>query len=325
MEAMKLSLSGITRHLKTNFGGRGAWAAILALALVATGCGVHDAATSENSPAPGPPQDRAARQSPGAARNLDWAGATLDLIQSNLAEVVQDYKLTDTSSLNAAFQSARAKIVPLKNAVLSTEPGSENLDKAVEFTKSVAGIPQPLLDRIGDLNGKRDTYHDLTNDNPSLAGTDIGKRFDEAIQSLAAALARLTACQVDQKEVEAGEAEGAWNLQALRCDQIIEEGRDEASYLATKEDLTKSIREAGKKISLAPLDSARQQVRAAKRRQQEAALDKLKLANQINLLNLQTQLMDQNSGQLDQAGDQASASFDQAQQKIQQAIDQEGK
>lgn len=302
-----------------------AWAALVALALVVAGCGKQGAPASQNNSAPGAQSARVARLSAGAVRNLDWAGATLDIIEQNLAEAAQDNRLSDTSSVTSAFRSARAKLATLKNAAMATEPSTEDLDKAVEFTKNVAGIPQPLLDRMGDLSGKRETYHDLITDNPSLENTDIGKRFDEALRSLTAALARLTACQVEQKDLDAAEAEGAWNLQALRCDQIIEEGRDEASYLATKEDLKKSMREAGKKINLAPLDAAREQVRAAKRLQQQAALDKQKLANQIGQLNLQTQLLDQNAGELDHAGDQANAAFDQAQQKLQQAIDQEGK
>ena len=195
-------------------------------------------------------------------RNLEWAGATLDNIETNLAEVVQDNKLTDTSSLASAFQSARAKLATLKKAVMAMETDSENLAKAVDFTKNVASVPQPLLDRIGDLNGKRDAYHDLIADNASLANTDIGKRFDEAIQSLAAALVRLTASQLEQKQVDAGQAEGEWNLQALvRPDN---RGRKRQGLLYRHEGgLKKSIREAGKTVSLAPLDSARN-VRAAR-------------------------------------------------------------
>ncbi|MGD1085728.1 MAG: hypothetical protein ABSA47_13405 [Verrucomicrobiota bacterium] len=297
----------------------------MTLAILVSGCGNHAAPASENSSAAPAPPARVARHPATVARNLEWAGATLDNIEKNIADVVQDYKLADTTSLTSAFQSARAKLATLEKAATAAEPDSADLSKAVEFAKNVASVPQPLLDRIGDLDDKRDTFHNLMTDNPSLATTDIAKRFDEALQSLAAALVRLTACQVGQKELDAGEAEGGWNLQALRCDQIIEDGRDEASYIATREDLKKSIREAGKSISLAPLDSAREQVRAAKHRQQEAALAKQKLANQVSQCNLQSQLLDENAGQLDQAGDQAGAAFDQAQQKIQQAIDQEAR
>jgi hypothetical protein len=160
-------------------------------------------------------------------------------------------------------------------------------------------------------------------DNPSLTNTDIGKRFDAALDLLAGNLARLTACQLEEKRVEAGEAEGEWNLQALRCDQMIEEGRDEAAFLARKEELTKNMREAGKTVSLSPLEAARQQARAARRQQQEAALAKQKLANQVSQLNLQAQLLDENTGKLDEAADQAGAACDQAQEKIQKAIDED--
>ena len=155
--------------------------------------------------------------------------------------IVQDNKVADTTSLASGFQNARAKLATLEKAATAAEPDSADLSKAVEFAKNVASVPQPLLDRIGDLDDKRDTFHNLMTNNPSLATADIAKRFDEALQSLAAALVRLTACQVEQKELDAGEAEGGWNLQALRCDQIIEDGRDEASYLATKEDPRKAF------------------------------------------------------------------------------------
>jgi hypothetical protein len=297
---------------------------MITLGLGVAGCGKHAAPDSENSPNPGAPAAHGVRPSASVARNLEWAGATLDNIETNIAQVIQENKLAATNSPASAFESARAKLATLRKAALSTETDSDTLAKALDFTKNVAGIPQPLLDRIGDLNGKRDTYRELMNDSPSLTNTDVGKRFGEAVQSLAATLVRLTACQVEQKQIEAGDAEGGWNLQSLRCDQIIDEGRDEASYLATKEDLTKSIREAGKTVSLAPLDAAREQVRAAKRRQQEAALAKQKLANQISQLNLQNQMLDDHAGDLDQARDQAGDAFDQARQKIQQAIDDDG-
>jgi hypothetical protein len=184
---------------------------------------------------------------------------------------------------------------------------------------------QTLLDRIDDLNGKQEAFYNLINDNPSLGDTDIGKRLGEAVQTLARNLLNLMAGQLEQKEIEAGDAEGAWNLQSLRCDQIMDEGKDEAAYLATKEDLKKNMREAGKTISLTPLDLAREQVRAARRQQQDAAMTKQKLANQSNQLNVQSQLLDEKSGELDDAVDKANGALDQAQQKIQQAIDQQGR
>jgi hypothetical protein len=159
-------------------------------------------------------------------------------------------------------------------------------------------------------------------DNASLKNTDIPKRFDAALQSLAGNLAQLTACQVEEKRNEAAAAEGEWNLQSLRCDQILDEARDEAAYLDKKEDLKKSMSEAGRLINLTPLDSARDKVRAAKRRQQEAALEKLKLAGQVSQLNLQSELLDDNAGKLDEAVSQANDASDRAVDRIQEAIDQ---
>jgi len=309
--------------MRTNHGRNRTLAAILALGLAAAGCGNHEAPKAENTAPVSAPSARLSQLSAGAARNLEWAGATLDNIEKDLAGVVEKYKAADTSSLAAAFQSARAKLDNLKKSAKASPPDAGDLGAAIDFTKNAASLPEPLLDRIGDLDGKQEAYHDLMSDNPSLTNTDIGKRFEEALQLLAGDLAHLTACQLEQKRNEAGAAEGEWNLQELRCDQIIEEGRDEAAYLARREDLNKNMREAGKTISLRPLESAREQVRAAKRRQQEAALAKQKLANQISLLNLQSQLLDENAGKLGEAVDQASTACDQAQEKIQQAIDQE--
>jgi hypothetical protein len=311
--------------MKTNRSRNRALAAILTLGLAAGGCGNHGAPRSETNPAASAPAAGVGQKSASAARNLEWAEATLDKMEKDLAEVARDNKLTDTNSLASAFQSARARLATLKKVATASEADSGDPAQAIEFTRNIAGLPQPLLDRMGDLDGKRATYHDLVADNPSLTNTDIGKRFDEALQSLAGDLAHLTACQLERKQSDAGEAEGVWNLQALRCDQIIEEGKDEAAYLARKEELKKNMRDAGKTISLSPLDSAREQARAAKRQQQEAALAKQKLANQISQLNLQTQLLDEDAGKLNEAADQAGSAYDQAQEKIQQAIDQEGK
>ena len=310
-------------------GGKAALACVCSKAacrphgLAAGGCGNHDAPRSEKSAAPSAPSARLAEQSAGAARNLEWAGATLDNIEKDLAGVVEKFKPSDTGSLTSAFQSARSKLDNLKKTVKASQPDAGDLAAAIDFTKNVASLPQPLLDRIGDLDGKQETYHDLMADNRLLTNTDIGKRFEGALQLLAGDLAHLTACQLEQKQNEACEAEGEWNLKALRCDQIIDEGRDEAAYLARKEELIKNMREAGKTISLGPLESAREQVRAAKRRQQEAALAKQKLANQITELNLQSAQLDDNGGKLGDAVDQASTAVDQAQEKIQQAIDEE--
>jgi hypothetical protein len=269
------------------------------------------------------PAIRAAQKPASVARNLEWAGATLDNMEKDLAEVVQDNRLTDTNSLVPAFLSARSRLASLRRLTTGTAADPGDLSKAIEFAKNVAGVPQSVLDRIGELDQKREAYRKLIADNPSLSETDIGKRFDDAYRSLAGDLMHLTVCQLEEKPLEAGEAEGEWNLQALRCDQIIEEGTDEAAYLVRKEELKRGVREAGKTISLDPLDSAREQVRITKRRQQEAALEKQKLANQISQLNLQTQLLQEKAGKLDEAASQAGEAYDQAQDKIQQRIDQE--
>jgi hypothetical protein len=311
------------QYMKTNRGRIFTFAAMMTLGLATGGCGNHGAPQSEHSGGASAPSARLAQQAAGAARNLEWAGATLDNIEKDMAGVVEKYKPSDTGSLTSAFQTARAKLVNLQMAAKASQPDAGDLDAAIDFTKNVASLPQPLLDRIGDLDGKQETYHDLMADNPSLTNTDIGKRFDGALVLLAGDLARLTACQLEEKRNEACEAEGEWNLQGMRCDQIIDEGRDEAGYLARKEELNKNMREAGKTVSLRPLESARQQARAAKRGQQEAALAKQKLANQISALNLQNQILDENAGKLQEAVDQASTACDQAQERIQQAIDRE--
>ena len=248
-------------------------------------------------------------------------GVTLDNIEKDLAEVAKEHKLADTDALASAFQSARTRLAALKRPSAATPAEAGDPAAALQFARNVASLTEPLMDRMGDLDGKREAFHDLMADNPSLTNTDIGKRFDAALDLLAGNLARLTARQLEEKQIEAAEAEGEWNLQALRCDQVIEEGRDEAAFLARKEELTKNMREAGKTVSLRPLDAARQRARAARRQQQEAALAKQKLANQISQLNLQTAMLDENSGKLDEAWDQAGAACDQAQEKIQQAID----
>jgi len=295
----------------------------MTLGLAAWGCGNHGALTTESRAIPSAPPVRLTQRSASAARNLEWAGVTLDNIEKDLADVVQEHKLADKDSLASAFQSARTRLAALKKPAAASQAEAGDPAAALEFARNIASLPEPLLDRIGDLDGKQETYHDLMADNPSLTNTDIGKRFDGALVLLAGDLARLTACQLEEKRNEACEAEGEWNLQGMRCDQIIDEGRDEAGYLARKEELNKNMREAGKTVSLRPLESARQQARAAKRGQQEAALAKQKLANQISALNLQNQILDENAGKLQEAVDQASTACDQAQERIQQAIDRE--
>ncbi|MCX7045503.1 MAG: hypothetical protein NTX50_08485 [Candidatus Sumerlaeota bacterium] len=188
------------------------------------------------------PAAQAAQKSAGALRNLDWAGATVDKIEKDLAEFIQVNKLPTSNALAAAIQKARAKLSDLKSIVTVIEPGPEDLGKVMNYTKNLSNLAQTIMDRISDLDGKREAYRKLIADNPPLAKTDFGKRFDDEFRLLGESLVRLTACQLESKPIEAGEAEGAWNLQALRCDQMMEEGSEEAAYLARKEELKNSMR-----------------------------------------------------------------------------------
>ena len=66
----------------------------------------------------------------------------MDNIEKDLAEVIQDNKLTDTNSLISAFQSARGKLTSLGRVTTGTAADSGHLAKAIEFTNNVAGVPQ---------------------------------------------------------------------------------------------------------------------------------------------------------------------------------------
>ena len=269
-----------------------------------------------------PPTARAAQKSATAIRNLDWASVTLDKVEKDLADVIGDNSLTDTNALAAAFKFSRGRVGALRKSTAEATTQAEDLDKVVEFTKNVSGLAQSVLDRISELDAKREGYRKLINDNASLSRTDIGKRFDEGFHLLAGKLLRMPVCQLEEKSLEANEAEGMWNLQSLRCDQIIEEGWDEAAHLARQDELANGIREAGKTISLNPVAEAWEKVRAGKRQQQQLAMEKQKQANQLSYLNLQTQLLEQKTAKLNEATDLARQAYEEAQQKIQQAIDE---
>ena len=264
---------------------------------------------------------QAAQKSATAERNLVWAGVTLAKVEKDLAEVIRDNKLTDTNALTAAFQSTRSKLASLKKVATGAAHDAENLAKVMDSTRNISGLALSVLDLISDLEGKRETFDKLADEYPALAKTDLGKRFDAEFQLLAGSLLRRVALQLEEKRIEAGEAEGQWSLRAMRCDQLIEEGSDEATYLAQKEDLGDAIRESGKTISLAPLAAAREIIRASQRQQQELTIEKQKQANQISQANLLTQLLDEKAGKLNEATDQAREAYDQAQERIQQTID----
>jgi len=123
----------------------------------------------------------AAQKSASASRNLDWAGATLDKIEKDLDEIAQDNKIADTTTLTSAFKSARAKLAALRTAVTATEPDAGDLTRAVDFTKSIAGMHQTLLDRIDDLNGKQEAFYISQMIIPYLAtrtsGSGLARRF----------------------------------------------------------------------------------------------------------------------------------------------------
>ncbi len=264
----------------------------------------------------------AAPKATAAARNLEWAALTLDKIEKDLAEVIEEHKLTDTNALATAFQTSRGRIAVLKKAIGVTASASDAFSKSMDFSRNISSAADSLFDRISDLNAKRESYRKLTEENPILLKTDIGTRFNEGLRLQAGLILRVEVCQLGEKPLEANEAEGELNLQAMRCEQILDTGWDEGGYLNRKEEMVRSIREGGKSISLAPLDEVREKVRAVKRQQHELAIEKQKQANQISHANLQSQLLDQQTEKLSGVADEARQAFDEVQEKIQQSIDE---
>ena len=265
------------------------------------------------------PSGPAAQKSASAARNLEWAGVTLDKIERDLASVIRDHHLQDTTALDAAFKSARDRLTNLKKAAAA--PDAEALVKAMELTRSVGGLVQSVLERINDLDEKRELLEKLNDDNPSLAKTDLDKRFNAGLRLMAEGLLRQVACELGQQRLDAAKAEGDANLAALRCDQLLEEGNDEGAYLRRRGELEEEIRSAGKTIGLRPLDTARDAVRASKRQQQASAVEKLNHTNHISRLNLHVQLLDEQASGLNEATARAQEAYDQAQEAVQQALD----
>lgn len=263
----------------------------------------------------------AADQGSSAARHLAWSATTLDKLEQDFADVGYDVKAPDSAALAMAFASARTKLAGLKQALAVTNAEAKAAGKAAEFAKNLANLMQLTIDRSGDLAEKRATLRRLLEDQPALAKTDFGKRLDEVWLALARSLLRQAAEQLAEKPLAAGEIDGEWNLQAVRFDQLVDEGTDEGAYLAHHEELLGKMRESGKTVSLAPLEAARAKVRSARHAQQDLALEKQTHANQVTQQNLWIQSLDDKAQQLNEAADQARELYDQAQDKIQQALD----
>ena len=265
---------------------------------------------------------RAVERTALAARNLEWCGLTVDKIEKDLGEFCSDRKLTDTNAITEVFQRLHSKITSLKKSLDTATAKTEDIDSALNLAKTVSGGAQLLLDRMGDLEGKQKAYQDLISNNQSLTKTDLGTRHDHAMQLLAESVVHQVGFQLEEKTVEASEAEGEWNLQGLQCDQQVEFGYDEAAYLNRKEELQNAIRDTGKNISMQDFEAAREHLRNSKREQQELAVEKQKLSNQVSTLQAQVQLIDVNAAKLSEATDHAREAYDQAQEAVQHAIDE---
>ena len=262
----------------------------------------------------------AAEQPNGAARNLAWAALTLEKVEKDLGEVACDPKGPDAVALTAAVAAAHARLTVLQRVAATADAETERIGKAADFTKNLAGLAQWTIDRAGDLAGKRLARRNLFTEHAVLAKTDYGKQLDDVLLALVGCTLRQAAAQIAEKQVLAGEAEGAWNSQALRFDQLMDEADDEAGWLDHRAELQEAIRESGKQIKLTDMEAARAKMSAARHAQQQAALDKQNLVNQTARLNLQIQLLDEKGGQLKEAADKAHEAFDAAQGKIQEAL-----
>lgn len=262
----------------------------------------------------------AAEQPNGVARNLAWAALTLEKVTKDLGEIACEPKGPDAVALASAEAAAHARLAALQQVTATADAESERASKAADFTKNLAGLAQWTIDRAGDLAGKQLARRNLFTEHAALAKTDYGKQLDEVLVALASCALRQAAAQLAEQQVLAGEAEGAWNNQALRFDQLMDEADDEAGWLDHKAELQDAIRESGKQIKLTDVEAARAKMRAARHAQQQVAQDKQNLANQTARLNLQIQMLDEKGGQLKDAADKAHEAFDAAQGKIQEAL-----
>jgi hypothetical protein len=262
----------------------------------------------------------AAEKNSGAVRNLAWAALTLEKIEKDLGELAREPKGPEALALAAAFAGAHARLAALQQAAAAAD--AESLGKATDFAKNLANLAEWTLDRASDLTGKKTALRKLWEEHPVLATTDFGRQLDEVLLKLAGSVLDQAAGQLAGKQAAAGEAEGVWNTQALRFDQLMDEADNEAGWLGRKEELQNAIRESGKQLKLTALEAAREQVRAARHAQQELALEKQKYVNQVAQLNQLIQSLDEKAGALNEAADKAREAFDEAQGKLQEAIDE---
>jgi len=258
----------------------------------------------------------------GTARNLVWASLTLEKVTKDLGEVACDPKGPDAVALAAAVAAARARLAALTPVAATADAETERAGKTADFTKNLAGLAQWTIDRTGDLAGKRIARRKMFEERAVLGKTGYGKQLDELLLALAGCTLRQAAAQLAEKQVAAAEAEGAWNTQALRFDQLMDEADDEAGWLDRKEELQNAIRESGKQIKLTDVEAARAMQRTVRQAQQEAALEKQNLVNQTARLNLQAQLLDDKGGHLKEDADRAHEAFDAAHGKLQEALEE---
>jgi len=263
----------------------------------------------------------AAANSAGVSRNLDWALVTLDKVEKDLADISTDATPADAQALPAAFESARRRLSNLKSKAKSGQADPEMASSVVDFTRDVSNLAQTVMDHINDRDQKGDSFQKLLDENGALEKTDVKMRFDEIVKSLTSDIVSNAALQLADKPGEAAESDGAWALDVLRADQLSEEAVEESEYLNQRKELEENMREAGKNISLAPFDQAREKLRAAKRRQRDLAVDKQNISNRINAANVQLQLLDQKAGNLNDAVDLARQAAEEARDEIQQRID----
>ncbi len=264
----------------------------------------------------------AAEDNASALRNLAWAAATLEKIERDVGEIISDPKGPDAVALATAVADTHARLAALKQVVAMADAESESIGKAADAAKNLSGLAHWTIDRASDLAGKQTTRRKMFEERAVLAKTDFGRQLDELLLVLGKCSIRQAAAQLADKQAAVTEAEAVWNLQTQRFDQLLDEADNEAGWLEQREELQNAIRDAGKQLKLDELEAARAKVRVARHAQQKLALDKQQLANQIAKLNLQSQLLDEKGGQLNEAADRAREAFEAARGKVQEALDE---
>ena len=264
----------------------------------------------------------AAEPREGAARNLAWAATTLEKIEKDLGELTCEPKGADAVALAAAVAEAHARLAALKTVVATADAESESLGKAADFAKDLAGLAQWTIDRAGDLAGKHNARRKMFEERAVLAKTDFGRQLDAVLLALTSASLRQAAAQLGEKQSAALAAEAAWNMQAMRFDQLMDEADDEAGWLDRKAELLDAIRDSGKQIKLTDLEAAREKIRAARHALQTVALEKQQAVNHAAEVNQQIQSLDEKGGHLKEAADKAHQAFDEAQGRVQEALDE---